>query len=109
MELRKIYQQFSYTMSHDEFAEFTNPANDVGKLLQAHFVAMQLIMTPISKVEYVGRPSRAQSPEPSRVNNDGTTVRWLKALHRNIPPHMLKYYEWPLFIENEVAHGRIVS
>ena len=96
-------------MTHEEFGEFTNPANDVGKLLQTHFVAMQLIMAPISKVEWAGRPPRQSPPEPAAENNDGTTVRWLNALHRNIPPHMLKYYEWSMFIEDEVRQGRIVS
>jgi len=93
-----MYELFSYTMPHDQFKEFTNPRNEVCKLLQAHFVAMQLIMTPITK-------------STTSEGNSGTTGRWLVALHSNIPPHMLQYYEWTMSVEREVyrsgcAHGR---
>jgi hypothetical protein len=55
LELRKIYALFSYHMPYSEFREFTDPGNEVCQLLQAHFVAMQLVMGPIFKVEWTER------------------------------------------------------
>jgi hypothetical protein len=92
-------------MTHEDFREFTDPANNVSKLLQSHLVALQLIMAPIWKNESPGREQATTSESsPSR-----TTVCWLVALHSNIPQHMRKYYDWPIFIENEVRQGRLVS
>ena len=102
MSLRKMYELFAYTMPHDQFKEFTNPRNEVCKLLQAHFVAMQLIMTPITKAEWASRENTRSEGHP------GTTGRWLVALHSNIPPHMLQYYEWTMSVEREVYRGGCV-
>jgi hypothetical protein len=102
MNLREMYKLFSYTMPPDEFREFINPQNEVCKLLQAHFIALQLIMTPITKNEQVGR-------ERPTVADDGGSARWLVALHSNIPVLMLKYYEWTLWIEQEVQQGRVYN
>ncbi|KUJ12226.1 uncharacterized protein LY89DRAFT_225053 [Mollisia scopiformis] len=106
IELRKIYSLFSYDMQHDEFREFTNPVNEVCQLLQAHFVAMQLIMTPITKSEWKDRESAAR--ESDEVG-DGSTGRWLKTLHDNMPLHLIEYYEWTLWIDDEVQKGRIYN
>ncbi|KAE8448950.1 hypothetical protein EG329_008746 [Mollisiaceae sp. DMI_Dod_QoI] len=103
MELRKIYYIFSFEMKDEEFREFINPANEVCQLLQAHFVAMQLIMTPITKAEQRGRESAAAG------EGDGTTGRWLKTLHSNIPAHLLEYYEWTLWVDDEVQKGRLYN
>jgi hypothetical protein len=102
--LAKIYGLFSYFMSHEEFALFIDPSNEVGKLLQSHFAAMQLIMTPFTRRETSGRKVfRKNATSPSKT--DGTTNRWLVALHRNINPEMRVYYEWPIWVENAVATG----
>jgi len=97
MGLRKVYELF-IMMPYDEFRELTDPNNDVCKVLQAHFVAMQLIMTPITRVEW----GKSKRNEPHAEGNSG---RWLEALHRNIPPHMLEYYEWTLAIEKTNSSG----
>jgi hypothetical protein len=97
--LSKIYALFSYTMSHIEFATFVNPNNEAGKLLQSHFAALQLIMTPITQFEKE-RGKRFQI-------GDGVTSRWLTNLHAKINPDYRKYYEWPLAIENGVYEGRV--
>ena len=94
--LGKVYQLFMM-MPHEEFREFTDPKNEVCQLLQAHFVAMQLIMTPISKVEW---GKRKKSRE---MQTDGRTGRWLDTLHKAIPPHMREYYEWTLWVEERTS------
>jgi hypothetical protein len=88
-------------MPHDEFREFIDPNNDVCQLLQAHFVAMQLVMTPISKVEWGKRTS------PPEMKTFGKSGRWLDTLHTGIPPHMREYYEWTLWVERENCMGAI--
>ena len=102
--LAKIYGLFSYFMSHEEFAMFIDPNNEAGKLLQSHFGALQLIMTPFTRRETAG--SRRRNAIMGQ-NNDGTTARWLVALHRNIKPEMRPYYEWPIWVENAVAARKL--
>lgn len=86
-------------MPYDEFSEFFNSQNEVCRLLQAHFVALQLIMTPITKVEWANR-------EDSTDSGNGTTSRWLIGLHSRIPVSMVQYYDWTKWVEQEVNQGR---
>ncbi|KAG9245472.1 hypothetical protein BJ878DRAFT_501243 [Calycina marina] len=99
--LSKIYGLFCYTMSHAEYSAFIASTNEVGKLLQSHFAALQLIMMPITLSEQalVREPRNETSP------GAGTTTRWLTSLHRRIVPGMMAYYEWPLLIERGVHEG----
>jgi hypothetical protein len=106
MNLREMYKLFSYTMPPDQFREYINPQNEVCKLLQAHFVALQLIMTPITKNEWAGRESHMEA-DLSAASVKGGSARWLAALHSNIPVPMLKYYQWTLWVEQEVQQGRV--
>lgn len=104
MELSKVYELFSYRMPYEEFREFTDPNNAVCQLLQAHFVSMQLIMTPITRSEWEGRKSATAD------NEDGKTGHWLKAIHKGIPRGMEPYYEWTLWVEKEVyERGRLMN
>jgi hypothetical protein len=96
MELRKIYDFFSTTMSHKEFREFTEPNNEVDRVLLPHFVALHSIMTLISKIAVGRKKSRC-----TETGEEKTTSRWLRAVHANIPKHLGEYYEWPIFIEHE--------
>jgi hypothetical protein len=89
-------------MPYIEFREFTDPDNEVCQLLQAHFVSLQLVMTPITKSEWERRKNATADREV------GKTGQWLKAIHNNIPSHMKQYYDWTLWIEKEVYEfGRI--
>jgi hypothetical protein len=106
MELRRIYNLFSFAMSHDDFRDLTRPTNDVGNLLLAHFVALQLIMTPITRVERIQRTTQFVSREKF---NDGKTVKWLRPLHDNAAKHLETYYEWTILIEKEVNEGRVIT
>ncbi|KAF8855516.1 hypothetical protein BDZ45DRAFT_502767 [Acephala macrosclerotiorum] len=103
MQQRKVYSLFSCEMQQEEFREFVNPENEVCQLLQAHFVALQLIMTPISKGEWKDREAAVSG------DGDGTTGRWLQTLHSRIPVHLLEYYEWTLWVDAEVQRGKIFN
>lgn len=91
-------------MSHEEFASFIDPSNEAGKLLQSHVSALQLIMTPCVRRETVARKRRNAT---LLKKTDGTTARWLEALHRNIRPEMMIYYEWPIWVQKEVEAQRL--
>jgi hypothetical protein len=100
-ELRRFYGYFMM-MPYDNFKEFCDPANEVSLLLQAHFVAMQLIMTPISKNEWVGSNRKEAATSTDPTSTDGKTGRWLVNIHSSIPIHMLEYYSWTLLVEEEI-------
>jgi hypothetical protein len=102
MELRNFYGLFMM-MSHEDFRYFTNPANDIGKLIQAHFIAMQMIMTPITLgVEKKDRKTAIAGPQ-------GSTKKWLTTIHADIPPHLRDYFEWTLWIEDQVNHEKVYN
>ncbi|CAG8972414.1 hypothetical protein HYALB_00001102 [Hymenoscyphus albidus] len=102
--LRKIYGYFSYFAPQPSFAYLTNPVNRVCQILCAHFVAMQLIMTPITRNEWVAREDKKK-----RTENEEVTARWFSALHRNVPAEWMPYYEWTMWVESEVAKGRVFN
>jgi hypothetical protein len=104
MELRKFYAAFSYTMSHSDFKEFINPANQICQLLQTHLLALQLTMTPVTKNEWVEK-----DVPKGRMTRNGVTSRWFSSLHNNIPDDMREYYEWPMWVENEVKQNRVFN
>ena len=86
-------------MPHEEFRVFSDTSNAVCQLLQAHFMTLQLIMVPITRVEWQGKQSIAAPNAGSRQG------RWLSTLHQHIPAHLLEYYEWTLWVENAVSSG----
>ncbi len=80
-------------MTQEQFNEFSNPTNNVGKLLQSHFVAVQLLLQPVTVNELAGR-------EPSTPS--GGTVRWLGNIHSSIEEGMRGFYEWPISMAEAV-------
>ncbi|KAH7407986.1 hypothetical protein BKA64DRAFT_706389 [Cadophora sp. MPI-SDFR-AT-0126] len=108
MELRKYYGMFML-LSQEDFVHFINPKNTIGKLIQAHFVSMQLIMTPITNSERAHR----QLVNPDEKYDDPTrsnpTIGWLSSLHSNIPADMMEYFKWTLWVEQEVHKGRLYT
>ena len=102
--LRKIYGYFSFQAPQAHFSHLINPSNRVSQLLQAHFVAMQLIMTPVTRNEWAGRDERRQHRD-----NEGTTVKWFRPLHQNVPKEWMVYYEWTMWVEREVWRGTIFN
>ena len=103
--LTQIYGLFSYFMSHDEFALFIHPSNEAGKLLIAHFGALQMIMTPITlNQEYI---NKAEVRNSDTTAGAGSGARWLTHSHSKIGKGMEEYYEWTLSIERGVRDGTV--
>src|SRR5271155_852781 len=94
--LMEMYGIFSYTMSHEDFQHFIDPTNEVGQLLQSHFVAVQFLLSPISVHELGER--KPETPT-------GESNRWLGAIHERVTPRMRKYFEWPIFVSEGVRTG----
>ncbi|EHK99279.1 hypothetical protein M7I_4844 [Glarea lozoyensis 74030] len=65
--------------------------------------ALQLVMTPITQNEHLDNGD----PTKEIRENSGTTGRWFRPLHRNVPDDMLEYYKWPMWVEKEVMGGRV--
>jgi hypothetical protein len=91
----ELYGMF-FAMTHDEFQHFINPANEIGQLLQAHFVAVQFLLSPITVRELGDR-------KPEKPTNE--SVRWLHAILRRVSPQMQEFFEWPASVVRDVKTG----
>lgn len=92
----EIYGNFSYMMSHEEFQHFIDPANEVGQLLQSHFIAVQFLLSPITIREMGER--KGEKPIDD-------TCHWLGPIHRRVTPRMREFFEWPISVAEGVRTG----
>lgn len=60
-------------------------------------------MDPIAKKEQALKAARCPVEDDKRASTAG----WLVALHRDVPPPLLKYYVWTMWVEREVSGGGI--
>ncbi|CZT44898.1 uncharacterized protein RSE6_05151 [Rhynchosporium secalis] len=111
MELRNYYGLFMF-LSQEDFVNFIDPANIVGRLIQAHFVSVQLIMTPITNSELMPRQVVESEKEPNILGKPSPmspTAGWLRYLHSDIPSHMVEYFQWTLWVEQQVQNGKLYT
>ena len=87
--LRELYAAFSYHMKHQDFQHFCDTSNAVGQLLQAHFVALQFLLWPITIHELGDRETTSRRDD---------TLTWLGAIRRNVPPNLQSNMNWPLSV-----------
>lgn len=120
MELRKIYAHLSYAMPYPQFQAFTDPENEVGQILQAHFVALQLVMTPIAEVEYLSPVKREmvrkERERERRGDQQGKEGRWLVSIHERMRGRRDRarlgngefvwesFYSWTMWVEGEFSN-----
>ena len=105
INLRKMYELFSYGMSQPEFASYCNISSVPCQLLQAHFVALQLVMTPVTKVELEFK----ERETGRREGQNGQTVAWLVGIHKRVPRHLRGYFAWTMWVEKEVLNGNLYN
>jgi hypothetical protein len=67
-------------MSHAEFQDFVRPDNEIGQILQSHFIALLLVIRPIVA------PFQGIS-------------RRLRKINDNMSFPMRKYIEWPISVQ----------
>ncbi|KAF2625349.1 hypothetical protein BU25DRAFT_412779 [Macroventuria anomochaeta] len=72
--------------THDEFQAFIDPNNSVAQILQAHFIAVQAILTPILYLERVGFEG---------IDAPTAVMSWIEGIYRNVPHHLRHHVEWP--------------
>lgn len=92
----ELYAFFSYGMSHEDFQHFIDPENEVGQLLQSHFVAVQLLLTPIT-IHELGERKFESTNNPS--------IRWFGAIFQRVTPLMREFYKWPMSVEEGARTG----
>lgn len=103
-----MYGLFAMQMTPTEFHTFTSPTSpsvQIFKILQAHFVALQLIMNPVASKEAMPRATC-----PVKEIGRAATAGWLVSLHRDVEGGLLrKYCSWTRWIEEEVLGGRLLD
>lgn len=72
--------------SHDEFQAFIDPSNAIAQILQAHFIAIQVILTPILYPKAVGFEG---------LDVPTATMGSIEVMYRNLPNHLRHHVEWP--------------
>lgn len=72
--------------THDDFQSFIDPNNALAQILQAHFIAVQAILTPILYLERVGFEG---------INAPTAVMGWIEGIYRNVPVQLREYVEWP--------------
>lgn len=84
----RVYATF-FDMSHDQFGVFVDVHNLPAQLLMAHFIALQMLMVPLTLHEW---PERS---DVSRATVLLGIVEWADRIFERTPPAMGGYLEWP--------------
>lgn len=80
-------------MSEDDFETFIPPTNTTGRILIAHFLAIQIVIGPILDREWLGR----RRSTPIRTNLD-----WIYDICEMLPSEQRHLLEWPRTIAETV-------
>jgi hypothetical protein len=75
--------------THEDFQSFIDPANSVAQILQAHFIAVQAILTPILYLERVGFEG---------VDAPTAVMGWIEGIYANVPLQLRPCVEWPRMV-----------
>jgi hypothetical protein len=82
-----------YEMDHETYAGFIHPQNELGLLLLSHFVAIELILSPIYAREWRGRVM---------VVPMNGVIDWVARINDEISPSLRHYLKWPNSIADRV-------
>lgn len=97
MNFVSVYGTF-FDMSHAEFATFIDPANTVPQLLMAHFISLQMLVTPLTLLE-INRP-RDTSGARALLG----TAEWAEGIMERTPLAMRGYLSWVRTIVSDMKH-----
>ncbi|KAL5351178.1 hypothetical protein ACLOAV_003029 [Pseudogymnoascus australis] len=104
MGIMKIYSIFAYDMSGTDFHEFIHSDNQVGLLLQAHLVAIQMILDPVLNNEDKAGNKMDKSWRPRHSGS----VAWLNTIELNMSEELAPYFAWTIARRDE-ARERIAE
>ncbi|KFY82809.1 hypothetical protein V500_10320 [Pseudogymnoascus sp. VKM F-4518 (FW-2643)] len=102
--IMKIYGIFAYYMSATDFHQFIHPNNQVGLLLQAHMIAIQMILDPVLNNE---NNAGTTMDKPWRPRHSGS-VAWLNSIEVKMSDEMAPFFAWPIARRDE-ARERIAE
>ncbi|OBT64742.1 hypothetical protein VE03_05854 [Pseudogymnoascus sp. 23342-1-I1] len=102
--IMKIYGIFAYYMSATDFHQFIHPDNQVGLLLQAHLIAIQMILDPVLNNE---DKAGTNMNKPWRPRHAGS-VAWLNTIELRMSDEMAPYFAWPIG-RRDVAREKIAE
>ncbi|KAM0443644.1 hypothetical protein ACHAQK_003291 [Fusarium lateritium] len=88
-------------LPHDTFQALIDPDNQVMMLLHAHWVAINEVMSPISKQERQVSEKHPRDREGKPDLDPGFT-RWLKHLNANVDLEHQRYNQWPMWVEQQL-------
>lgn len=100
----KIYGIFAYYMSATDFHQFIHPNNQVGLLLQAHMIAIQIILDPVLNNE---DNAGTTMDKPWRPRHSGS-VAWLNNIEVKMSDEMAPFFAWPI-ARRDAARDRIAE
>lgn len=76
-------------MDNQQFQIFSNPCNDISRLLLAHFVTVEVVLAPILGREWQGR--LVLTPMEGIFD-------WLDMIYSQVAPEMRSYLDWPFSV-----------
>lgn len=82
--------------THDEFQSFVDPNNSVAQVLLAHFIALQVVLTPILMLERVGFQG---------IDAPTSVLGWVEGIYRNVAPELSHFMEWPRLVAQYPGMG----
>jgi hypothetical protein len=80
-------------MDTQRITDFIDPCNHVARILISHFLAIQMVVSPITDREFSHRIR--YTPVRSLLN-------WVNLIYDGCPPHLQRYMEWPKAINDSV-------
>ncbi|KAI1373717.1 hypothetical protein F4677DRAFT_428043 [Hypoxylon crocopeplum] len=86
-------------MAHERFQYLIDPGNQTCTLLATHWIALKLIMAPVTETEH---KLRAQEPKYRDGDMDQGMARWLRYLNRQVDAEHRRFNAWPVWVEEQL-------
>ena len=85
-----------YFMPHNDFQAFISQTNQTAQLLLAHFVAVQLVMVPLTHHEW---PERANHTRLQVIHG---ITEWIENIYDKVEDDLKHLLEWPMMVVGAV-------
>jgi hypothetical protein len=89
-------------LPHDTFQALIDPDNQVMLLLHTHWVAINEIITPISRQDRNVSSKYPPDQREAKPDLDPGFSRWLKYLNQSIDLEHQIYNQWPMWVEEQL-------
>jgi len=89
----RIYQFFT-KMDKERLQDFIDPNNYIARILLGHFLALQMVVSPIIDREWAHR---------TRATPVRSPLIWISNIYRDCPSRLKDYLKWPRDIGDAVS------